>query len=144
MNYRFPYQKVLEYKEKQQDLAEQEFGVVKQKQFELEQELEGLQSREQGIFDEYNQVHQKKVADILEIQAGIKHVHHIKRQLEHKTVEVHKELEAKQQVLLERSQEAKIWNKWKAKSRASFIKEMDQKEQAMLDEMAVIRYSRKI
>jgi flagellar FliJ protein len=53
-------------------------------------------------------------------------------------------VEQKHQVLIEKTQEAKIWNQWKAKSKQVFLKQMERQEQAMLDEMAVLRYSRRI
>lgn len=144
MKYTFQYQKVLDFKEKQQEIAKQEFGAIKLRQKELEQELEGLETVEDVIFGKYNEVNRKTISEILEIQEDIDHVAKKKRLLQTQTDKIHQEAEFKQQVLLNVSMEAKTWNKWKAKSAAAFQKQQELKEQAMLDEMAVIRYSRKI
>jgi flagellar FliJ protein len=62
----------------------------------------------------------------------------------HQSQQIYQEVEQKHQVLIERLQEAKMWNQWKTKSKDVFQKQLERKEQALLDEMAVLRYSRRV
>jgi flagellar protein FliJ len=144
MKFDFSYQKVLDFKEKEKDMAKQEFGSIKHKQMELQEKLDGLDLVEEQIFNQYNDVDHKTVWEILEFQQEIDHVNRQKKQLEIQTQQLHHEAEHKHKVLIEKTQEAKIWNQWKSKSMAAFQKQMDLQEQAMLDEMAVLRHSRRI
>lgn len=144
MKFKFSYQKVLDVKEKEKDMAKQEFGSIKQKQMELQEKLDGLDLIEEQVFNQYNNVDHKTVCEILEFQQEIDHVNRQKKQLEFQSQQLIQEVEQKHKMLVEKSQEAKMWNQWKSKSMAAFQKHMDQQEQAMLDEMAVLRHSRRI
>lgn len=144
MKFDFSYQKVLDFKEKEKDMAQQEFGSIKIKQMELQEKLDGLDVIEEQVFNQYNNVDQKTVWEILEFQQEIDHVNRQKKQLEFQSQKLHQEVEHKHKMLIEKTQEAKMWNQWKSKSMAAFQKQMTQQEQAMLDEMAVLRHSRRI
>lgn len=144
MKFEFSFQKVLDFKEKEKEIAQQEFGTIKLQQLELEERIEKLEVEEEKFFKQYNDVHQKTVLELIEVQQEIEHVNLQKKQLEHQSQQVYQEVEQKHQVLIERSQEAKMWNQWKTKSKDAFQKKLERKEQAMLDEMAVLRYSQRI
>ncbi|WP_187119012.1 flagellar export protein FliJ [Bacillus marasmi] len=143
MSFIFSFQKVLDVKEKEKELAEQQFGSVKNKQLELELKMKGLESEKDKAFHQYDHVNRKTVMEIMEFQQGIDHVNHQLKQLEIQSQLIEQEVEKQQQVLIEKSKEAKMWNQWKAKSKLAFETMVNQKEQAMLDEMAVIRHSRR-
>jgi len=143
MKFEFAFQKVLDVKEKEKETAKQEFGKRKQQQLELDEKIEGLKTEKEMIFSQYNNVNRKSVWEILEVQQEIDHVNLQMKQLAQKSMQLHQEVEHKQKILLEKTKEVKVWNLWKDKSKDSFQKEMDRKEQAMLDEMAVLRYSHK-
>lgn len=144
MKYQFSYQKVLDFKEKEKEMAQNEYGTLKRKQMEVQQQLAGLEAHKEDVFNQFNHVGQKTVRDILEVQEEMNHVNRQMNLLVSKSQEIHQEVEQKQQLLIEKSKEAKMWNQWKSKSKAAFQKQMDQREQAMLDEMAVLRYSRRV
>ncbi len=144
MAFKFSFQKVLDFKEKEKEFAEQEYGTIKQQQIEIEGQLEDLEMEKEQVFRQYNDVDRKTVSDLQSLQQEVEHVNLKMKQLESKSQEIDLEVEQKQQVLIERLQEAKMWNQWKAKSMAAFQKQIEQKEQAMLDEMAVLRYSHKV
>ncbi|MGG3564723.1 flagellar export protein FliJ [Neobacillus rhizosphaerae] len=144
MKFNFSFQKVLDFKENEKEIAHQEYGTVKLQQTQIEEQIEGLEMVKDEIFNQYNQVHRKTVWEILEVQQEIEHVNLKMKQLENQSQIIHKKVEEKHQLLIEKSQEAKMWNQWKAKSKEAFQKQMDRKEQAMLDEMAILRYSRRI
>jgi flagellar protein FliJ len=144
MKFNFSFQKVLDFKENEKKIAHQEYGTVKLQQTQIEEQIEGLEMVKDEIFNQYNQVHRKTVWEILEVQQEIEHVNLKMKQLENQSQIIHKKMEEKHQLLIEKSQEAKMWNQWKAKSKEAFQKQMDRKEQAMLDEMAILRYSRRI
>jgi flagellar FliJ protein len=144
MKFDFSYQKVLDVKEKEKEVAKQEYGTIKLRQLELEDQMDGLESEKEKAFDLYNHVNRKTVWELLEVQNEIEHVNLKMEQLKHQSQRIQQEVEQKHQVLIEKTQEAKMWNQWKAKSKAVFLKQMERQEQAMLDEMAVLRYSRRI
>ena len=144
MKFNFSFQKVLDFKENEKELAQQEYGTIKQKQIELQSNIDELEHVQNEVFNQYNKLERKPVWQILEVQQEIEHVNLRIKNLKVRSQEIHSELEKKQQVLLEKSQEAKMWNQWKDKSKEVFQKQQDQKEQAILDEMAVLRYFRKL
>jgi flagellar FliJ protein len=143
MKYKFSFQKVLDFKETEKETAEQEFGTLKRQQLELEEKIEELGSIKENAFNQYNDTNRKTVMELLEVQQGIDHLNRKMKQLENQSINLYQKVEEKQQVLFEKTQEAKIWNQWKEKSKAAFQKQMEQKEQAMLDELAVLRFSRR-
>ncbi|MCH6266819.1 flagellar export protein FliJ [Neobacillus citreus] len=144
MKYHFSFQKVLDVKEKEKEIAEQEYGTSKVRQLELEEQMNHLDSTMEKTFNQYNDVSRKTVRDILELQDEIQSIHHKKQQLENQFRSIHQEVEERHHLLLEKTKEAKMWNQWKEKSKAVFQKQLNQKEQEMLDEMAVLRYTRKV
>jgi flagellar protein FliJ len=143
MKFQFSFQKVLDFKEKEKEVAEQEYGTIKLQQLELEEQIEDLESEKDQAFNLYDNVHKKSIMEIIDAQKNIEYVNRQIKQLEYKSQQIHQEVEQKYQELIEKTQETKMWNKWKDKSKDIFHKEMLQKEQAMLDEMAVLRYTRK-
>lgn len=144
MKFNFSYQKVLDVKEKEQELAKQEYGTSKLRQLELQEEIDGLELVKEEVFNQYDEVHRKAVREILAVQQEINHVSQKMKRLENQSHQMYQEVEQKHRVLIEKTQETKMWTQWKAKSKYMFQKELDRREQAMLDEMAVLRYSRKI
>ncbi|PFP30771.1 flagellar export protein FliJ [Bacillus sp. AFS073361] len=144
MKFKFSFQKVLDFKEKEKEIAQQEYSTIKHKQLELQEQIEGLELEKEKVFNQYNDVHRKRVWEILEVQQGIDHVNLQKKNLEVQSQQIHKEVEQKHQMLIEKSQETKMWNQWKANSKDAFQKQLERTEQVMLDEIAVLRYSRRI
>ncbi|ETI69342.1 flagellar export protein FliJ [Neobacillus vireti] len=143
MKFTFSFQKVLDVKEKEQEIAKQEYGITKLRQLELAEEMEELEVVKENVFNQYNDVDCKTVKEILEFQQEIDHVSLRMKRLEDRSQQIHQEVEQKHQVLINKNQETKMWNQWKAKSMEAFQKQLDRSEQAMLDEMAVLRYSRR-
>ncbi|MHC0038141.1 flagellar export protein FliJ [Pseudoneobacillus sp. C159] len=143
MKFNFSFQKVLDFKEKEKEIAEQEYGMAKIQQQELEEQLGNLENEKNQFFAHYDHVHQKSILEILDAQTGIDYLNHQIKQLESKSHQIQQEVDQKYDVLIEKTQESKMWNQWKEKSKDIFQKQLLQKEQAMLDEMAVIRYFRK-
>lgn len=143
MKFTFSFQKVLDVKEKEQEMAKQEYGTTKLRQLELAEQIEGLEQVKENVFKQYNDVDRKTVKEVLAFQQEIDHVSQRIEQLEDQSQQIHQEVEQKHQVLIKKSQETKMWNQWKSKSMEAFQKQLDRSEQAMLDEMAVLRYTRK-
>lgn len=144
MKFQFSFQKVLEFKEKEKELAQEEFGTIKLQQLELQEQIEELESVKDKVFNQYDEVDRKSIWEILQLQQEIDHVSVQKKRLENQSKKIFQEVEQKHQVLIEKTQEAKMWKQWKVKSKDSFQKQLERKEQGMLDEMAVLRYSRRI
>ncbi len=144
MKFNFSFQKVLDFKENEKEIAHQEYGTVKLQQSKLEEQIEGLEMVKDEVFNQYNQIDRKTVWEILEVQQEINHVNLQMKQLANQSQLIHQEVEQKHQLLIEKTQEAKMWNQWKTKSKKAFQKQLDRQEQAMLDEMAILRYSRRV
>jgi flagellar protein FliJ len=144
MKFNFSFQKVLDFKENEKEMAHQEYGTVKLEQSKIEEQIEGLEMVKDEIFSQYNKVHRKTVWELLEVQQEIEHVNLQMKRLENQSKIIHQKVEEKHQLLIEKTKEAKMWNQWKAKSKEAFQKQMDREEQATLDEMAILRYSRRI
>ncbi|MEH7505262.1 flagellar export protein FliJ [Neobacillus drentensis] len=144
MKFNFSFQKVLDFKENEKEIAHQEYGTVKLQQSKLEEQIEGLEMVKEEVFNQYNQIDRKTVWEILEVQQEINHVNLQMKQLANQSQLIHQEVEQKHQILIEKTQEAKMWNQWKTKSKKAFQKQLDRQEQAMLDEMAILRYSRRV
>lgn len=144
MKFNFSFQKVLDFKENEKEIAHQEYGTVKLQQSKLEEQIEGLEMVKEEVFNQYNQIDRKTVWEILEVQQEINHVNLQMKQLANQSQLIHQEVEQKYQLLIEKTQEAKMWNQWKTKSKKAFQKQLDRQEQAMLDEMAILRYSRRV
>ncbi len=142
MTFRFSFQKVLDIKEKEKEMAKQEFGTIKHREMELQEQIEVLEMEKQKVFNQFDEVDRKTVLEILEVQQGIDHVNRQMKHLEFQSKQIHHQVELKHQELIERSREAKMWIQWKEKSKEAYLRQMGRKEQAMLDEMAVLRYSR--
>ncbi|MEH7076581.1 flagellar export protein FliJ [Neobacillus drentensis] len=144
MKFNFSFQKVLDFKEKEKEIAHQEYGTVKLQQSQIEDQIEGLVMVKDEVFNQYNQVNRKTIWEIQELQNEIDHVNQQMKKLENQSQLIHQEVEQKHQLLIEKTQEAKMWNQWKAKSKDVFQKQLDKQEQAMMDEMAILRYSRRL
>ncbi|MCM3569588.1 flagellar export protein FliJ [Neobacillus mesonae] len=143
MAFTFPFQKVLDYKEKEKEFAQTEYGTSKLKQVEIDEQMQDLAIEKEQVFMQYNHADRKTVSELQEVQQELEHLNLKMQKLQVKSNEIHLEVERNQQVLIERLQETKMWNQWKTKSMAAFQKQAEKKEQALLDEMAVLRYSRK-
>ncbi|MED3563666.1 flagellar export protein FliJ [Bacillus xiapuensis] len=144
MKFEFSFQKILDFKEKEKEKAKKEFGSAKLRQLELQEKMEGLELEKEKIFNHYNEVNRKTVWEIVELQNEIDHVDLQMKRLKDQSRQIHQEVELNHQILIEKTKEAKTWNQWKEKSKAAFQKQLDREEQAMLDEMAVLRYSRRV
>lgn len=144
MKFHFVFQKVLDVKEKEKEQAQQEFGKVQRRQTELQEQICELQMQKEFLLNQYNDVHQKTIMEILQVQQDIEHFDHRIHHLSDQFSLINTQVEQKQQVLLDRVKEAKIWKQSKVKSFNTFQKQLEKREQSMLDEMAVLRYSRKM
>lgn len=144
MKFHFVFQKVLDVKEKEKGQAQQEFGIIQRRQTELQEQISHLQSRKETLFNQFNDVHQKRIMEILQVQQEIEHFDQRIRYLSDECHLVNQEVEQKQQILLDKAKEEKIWKQWKNKSCDAYQKQLERREQAILDEMAVLHYARKM
>lgn len=74
MKFQFSFQKVLDFKEKEKDLAQEEFGTIKLQQLELQEQIEELESVKDKFFNQYDEVDRKSIWEILQLQQEIDHV----------------------------------------------------------------------
>ncbi|PLS01463.1 flagellar export protein FliJ [Neobacillus cucumis] len=142
MSFQFRYEKILTMKEKEKDSAFHEMNVFKQmKETAEHQLLELIQKKDHYIRDSQNMM--RNSLRVTDIQEREKYIDFLNRQIERvkkKVSELTRELTIKNNVLLTKNQEEKIWSSWREKSLEEYTVKTNREEQNRLDEMAVLRY----
>jgi flagellar protein FliJ len=143
MSYQFPLQRILDYKEKEKQQAQQEFGLSLQKKEDVEQEILRLvQKKEQVESQLYQPDRGYKAMELVECQRYIDRINDQVSSLQRHLRRAQKDVEKKQQLLMEKSKDEKIWNEWKTRLIEQDRQSRHKQEQDMLDELASIRYFR--
>lgn len=145
MKFRFPLQKIVDLKGNEKTQAE----------WLLSQALSKLRDEEQflqGLNDEISRQHERlsrssenpiPIVDIQFIQA---YIIHLKKQIEHKRVDVQNaqvNVQGKQSKLMDRSVDEKVWIKAREKALNLFTATSLKKDQQDMDEMASNRHTSK-
>jgi flagellar FliJ protein len=143
MSFRFPYDRILSMKEKETEHASKQLHELMQRRKRIEEEYHSINAvRDEKIrsWEEWKaplkvtEIHDHNVyVDMLE-----KRIHDLQQTLE----KIDEEIGQQRQYLSERKQEEKAWKDWKEKLRVQYEEKIRQQEQAMLDEMATLRYFR--
>lgn len=143
MSYRFPLQKVLDYKEKEKQQAQQELGSSLQKKQVVEQGIQQLYIKKEQTEDRLFSLNKGYKASELH------HYHQYMNALNQQIISMQgqlkraqKDVERKQSTLMEKARDEKVWHEWKIRLFEQDRQEQQKKEQEMLDEMASIRYFR--
>lgn len=145
MKFRFPLQKIVDLKGNEKTQAEWLLSQALSKLRDEEQFLQELNdeiSRQQERLSRSSE-NPIPIVDIQFIQA---YIIHLKKQIEHKRVDVQNaqvNVQGKQSILMDRSVDEKVWIKAREKALNLFIATSLKKDQQDMDEMASTRHTSK-
>lgn len=145
MKFRFPLQKIVDLKGNEKTQAEWLLSQALSKLRDEEQFLQELNdeiSRQQERLSRSSE-NPISIVDIQFIQA---YIIHLKKQIEHKRVDVQNaqvNVQGKQSILMDRSVDEKVWIKAREKALNLFIATSLKKDQQDMDEMASTRHTSK-
>ncbi|MBS4213048.1 flagellar export protein FliJ [Neobacillus rhizophilus] len=140
MSFQFRFEKILNMKEKEKESALNEMNMVRKKKEIAEGELLELVERKESYLQDFEQKASLRVTEMLEREQYLyfldKQIERVKR----KVADLTRDFNLKNQLLLSKNQEEKVWSTWREKSFDEYSEKIKRDEQNMLDEMAVIRY----
>ncbi|MFC4802141.1 flagellar export protein FliJ [Neobacillus sp. GCM10023253] len=140
MSFQFRFEKILNMKEKEKESALNEMNVARKKKEVAERELLELVERKESYLRDFEQKTSLRVTEMLERDQYLyfldKQIERVKR----KVADLTRDFNLKNQLLLSKNQEEKVWSTWREKSFDEYSEKVKRDEQNMLDEMAVIRY----
>jgi flagellar protein FliJ len=142
MSFQFRFDKILTMKEKEKESALNEMNVARKMKELAEQQLLELVERKESYLLDY-QTSMRMSLTVTEIQEREQYQHFLNKQIEReraKVANLTRELALKNQMLLAKNQEEKMWSTWRDKSYDAYAENLKREEQNVLDEMAVIRY----
>ncbi|WP_423799754.1 flagellar export protein FliJ [Neobacillus sp. SAB-20_R2A] len=140
MSFQFRFEKILNMKEKEKESALNEMNMARKKKEIAEGELLELVERKESYLRDFEQKTSLRVTEMLERDQYLyfldKQIERVKR----KVADLTRDFNLKNQLLLSKNQEEKVWSTWREKSFDEYSEKVKRDEQNMLDEMAVIRY----
>ncbi|MCM3763583.1 flagellar export protein FliJ [Neobacillus niacini] len=142
MSFQFRFEKILTMKEKEKESALNEMNVARKTKELAEQQLLELVKRKESYLRDY-QTSMRTSLTVTEIQEREQYLLFLNKQIERERTKVEnltRELALKNQLLLAKNQEEKMWSTWRDKSYDAYAENLKREEQSVLDEMAVIRY----
>ncbi|WP_066321084.1 flagellar export protein FliJ [Bacillus sp. FJAT-29814] len=142
MSFQFRFEKILTMKEKEKESALNEMNVARKTKELAEQQLLQLVNRKESYLRDY-QTSMRTSLTVTEIQEREQYLLFLNKQIERERTKVEnltRELALKNQLLLAKNQEEKMWSTWRDKSYDAYAENLKREEQSVLDEMAVIRY----
>ena len=141
MRFRYPLQKIVDLKGNQKTQAEWMLSEAVAKLREEELGLNALLQEQQTLQERLRKSAEQPLP-IVELQALQTYIDYIGQQIERKLLDVaaaQQHVHYKQQQLLERTLDEKVWLKSREKAYHHFVALESKKEQAELDEIAIVR-----
>jgi flagellar FliJ protein len=143
--FHYPFQRVLELKEKEKENSQLQMAKAIRRQEKVELRLSELQ---EDISQAQSQLSakQKRGISIIELRMLEDYIEHLRRRLSLEHTEfkfAKKNVEKKQEVLLEKLKEEKTWIVLKEKQAQEFFHQGKIQEQIQLDEMATTSFYRR-
>jgi flagellar protein FliJ len=145
MSFQFRFEKILTMKEKETESAFHEMNVIKTIKETAEQQLLQLVEKKDSYIQDY-QTMMRNSLRVTDIQEREHYLHFLNKQIDRarkKVNELTQEFHLKNNLLLAKNQEEKIWSSWREKSLEEYTEKINREEQNQLDEMAVLRYFHK-
>lgn len=145
MSFQFRFEKILTMKEKETESAFHEMNVIKTIKETAEQQLLQLVEKKDSYIQDY-QTMMRNSLRVTDIQEREQYIHFLNKQIDRarkKVNELTQEFHLKNNLLLAKNQEEKIWSSWREKSLEEYTEKINREEQNQLDEMAVLRYFHK-
>lgn len=142
--FHYPFQKILELKEKEKESAQQQMAKAIQRQEKIELRVADLNDSYSAA-REHLAIKQEQGIAIMELRRREDYVEHLRRNLRLEQEDCRlakKNVDKKQEVLHDKLKEEKTWFVLKEKQELEFIERSKLEEQNQLDEMASNRYYR--
>jgi flagellar FliJ protein len=143
--FHYPFQRILELKEKEKENSQLQMAKAIRRQEKVEVRLSELQA---NMYQAQSQLtmKQEQGISIIEIRMLEDYIEHLRRRLSLEHTEfkfAKKNVEKKQEVLLEKLKEEKTWIVLKEKQEQEFFHQSKIQEQLQLDEMATTSFYRR-
>ncbi|GAB7388219.1 hypothetical protein BSNK01_20560 [Bacillaceae bacterium] len=140
--YRFPMQRILDLKVKEKEKAQLEYGNALQKWRAEENRLRQLQAQIRALQEERcNRTSRTKISELRDYEGYLHYLEELARQQQRRLKQTERELENRQNALLDKTREVKMWQRWQERWKANWQYQREKKEQAALDETATVRYA---
>ncbi|WP_202077083.1 flagellar export protein FliJ [Caldalkalibacillus salinus] len=136
--FHYPYQRIIEVKEKEKEQAQLQVARAQQKQSRLEKKLHEIEEKIAGINQKMSKNKQGTIL-IQQLKEMEAYRQNLKKKLASEKVHyasVKKNVDKKQEVLIEKLKEEKMWMHLKEKYKENVVTEQKRKEQLALDELA--------
>jgi flagellar FliJ protein len=143
-SFHYPFQRILDIKEKEKESSQFKMAKAIQRQEKVEVRLSELQANMSSVQSQLNSKQQQGVS-ITELRMMEDYIEHLRKCLSLEYSEfkfAKKNVEKKQEVLLEKLKEEKTWIVLKEKQEQEFFEQSKIQEQSQLDEMATTRFYR--
>lgn len=147
MKFKFPLQKVLDHRQVVQDLAQKEFQEAQGHLFEMQNELQRLQT---GLSEARAEVQVLTSQRVSGLPGSLQQIHEFtllqdrKIQMQRaKVLEAEKLVEEKREILRAKAIDTKMLERLKEKKRTQFQEEMKIREQHEVDELNILRFEPK-
>lgn len=143
-SFQYPYQRILEVKSKEKEMAQIQMAKALQRQTRAEIKINELESKIDQVNTQIEQRYQEtvKVQDLLGMEY---YTNTLRKRLHLEKNEfafAKKNVAKKQEVLLEKLKEEKTWERLKEKKEEEYLHEVKLAEQQELDEMASSSFTR--
>jgi flagellar protein FliJ len=142
MTFQFPYLHILNLKEKEKEQVFSEYGRLVKKRELMVEELQSITLERDERLNRWENV--VGLTSVAEIQQQNQYVEHLNQKIDKATealIIMEEELRGKQDKLLEKQKDERMWNHLRDKSYDAYIQKENKMEQERLDEIATIRYS---
>ncbi|WP_066067214.1 flagellar export protein FliJ [Neobacillus soli] len=144
MSFQFQFERILTMKEKETESALNEMNMFKRMKETAENQLLELVEKKDSYMNDYQNMMRNSIR-VTEIQEREQYLLFLNKQIEKgrkKVLEITKEFNVKNRMLVAKNQEEKVWSTWRERSLEEYTEKLNKEEQNSLDEMAVIRYFR--
>jgi flagellar protein FliJ len=141
MTFQFPYEHILNIKEKEKDHAFSELGLSLKVKEAVMNELKSLVQEKDDCLLRWKQ--SSEVTYISVIQQRNEYLSFIDSKIakiEQKLAEIDEEIKSRKEEYLTKQKDEKTWNHLREKSFSEYVEKQKKIEQNLLDEMATIRH----
>ncbi|MCX7978122.1 MAG: flagellar export protein FliJ [Bdellovibrionaceae bacterium] len=148
MKFKFVFERVLQHRKSLENIAQKEF---QESLSELSRQQGILRDMEQSLSLAHKSIGQRlgqggfgTLASVYLMDDFIKGQEVLIERQKQLLVEKEKEVEARREILRQRTIETKIIERLKERKKREFVAESERRDQAQLDELGVLRHSRRI
>lgn len=144
-SFKFRLQNILDYKQKREDEEKEKLAKLMQALSAEEKVLSNFQHMLAREKEEYREKQRVGTLNLDELKMYHAYIKKIENDIVFQTQKIQKlkvEIENQRQQLLKATQEKKVFEKLKDKHHEDFVKEIEEEERKMIDELATVRYKK--